>query len=228
MPLISVIIPCLNEAVTLPETLASLQALKQQGVELIVVDGGSSDNTVALATPLVDKMLIAPAGRSNQLNKGAEVAQGVLLVFLHADTRLPADAHVLLLGAANSETCWGRFDVRLDGQQWAFRLIEKLMNWRSCLTGIVTGDQAIFVSKALFEEVGGYPPIALMEDVAISKLLKKRSRPVCFHSAVITSSRRWQQNGILRTILLMWQLRLAYFFNVEPDVLAKKYRANQE
>lgn len=212
----------------MPKTLASLQSLRQQGVELIVVDGGSSDNTLALATPLVDKMFGAPVGRANQLNKGATVAQGKLLVFLHADTRLPADALALLSSVASSKLCWGRFDVRLDGEQRVFRLIERMMNWRSCLTGMVTGDQTLFVSKALFEELGGFPPIALMEDIAISKRLKKHSRPICFHSRVVTSSRRWQQNGTLRTVLLMWQLRLAFFFKADPVALAKKYRANHE
>jgi rSAM/selenodomain-associated transferase 2 len=222
---VSIIVPTLNEEAVLPITLASLQPLREQGVEVIVVDGGSSDETVKRTRGLVDQVITSPAGRSIQLNKGAEVATGKTLLFLHADTLLPNGAVQLILHRMlQNKACWGRFDVQLDGDGVAFRVIEKMMNWRSCLTGIVTGDHAMFISKDLFEQVGGFPPIELMEDIAISKLLKRRVWPVCIQQAVVTSSRRWQENGVLRTILLMWRLRWAYFFNKAPSILAEQYR----
>ncbi|MBQ0725067.1 MAG: TIGR04283 family arsenosugar biosynthesis glycosyltransferase [Cycloclasticus sp.] len=224
---IAIIIPTLNEAKVLPTTLLLLQPLRQHGVELIVVDGGSVDKTREAAQGLVDHCIESTAGRAHQMNQGASLATADLLVFLHADTQLPDDAYQLLNGIPSDSVYWGRFNVRLDGPQWAFRLIEHMMNWRSCLTGMVTGDQVMFVSKALFERVQGFPSIALMEDIAISKRLKKYAKPVCLKSTVLTSSRRWKQQGILRTVLLMWCCRLAYFFNADPAALAKKY-ANRD
>jgi len=221
---ISIIIPCLNEAAEVVASLQALQGLREQGVELILVDGGSSDNTVCLAKHWVDQVLNSPAGRARQMNTGAKQARGQLLLFLHVDCRLPEDAYQLLTKQLNSGLCWGRFDVRLDGAQAIFRVIETLMNWRSRISQIMTGDQAIFVSKTLFERVGGFADIALMEDIALSQQLKKQQAAVCLKSKVVSSSRRWQQHGIIRTVLLMWQLRLAYFFNAKPSVLAKKYR----
>lgn len=220
---IAIIIPTLNEAEGLPKTLRLLQPLRQQGVELIVVDGGSVDTTLEAAQGLVDQWGVTSPGRANQMNQGASLTTADLLVFLHADTQLPEDAYQQLTTLPNKPHCWGRFNVRLDGSQWAFRLIERMMNWRSCITGVVTGDQVLFVTKSLFQQVGGFPSIALMEDIAISKRLKKYAKPICLKSTVLTSSRRWQQHGILRTVLLMWRCRLAYFFNVDPTALAKKY-----
>ena len=224
MPLISIIIPTLNESAVIADSLLALQSLRKKGVELIVVDGGSSDNTQHLVKPWVDVLLASAPGRARQMNKGAEQAQGHLLLFLHADCRLPNDAYQLLAEYIEDDSVWGRFDVRLEGDQIAFRVIETLMNWRSRLSGIMTGDQAIFVSNSLFKKVGSYPDIPLMEDIALSKKLNKEQVARCFKSRVLSSSRRWQQNGVLRTVLLMWGLRLAYFFHCDPSILAKKYR----
>jgi len=224
MALVSIIIPVLNEEKSLPLTLESLQDLKEQGAEVIVVDGGSTDETCRIAEQYADKVVSAKAGRANQLNKGAEVSQGSLLLFLHADTQLPDTALERLKEYTEQGQYWGRFNVRLDDTAWVYRVIESMMNARSCLTGIVTGDQAMFVSKVLFDQVGGYPNIVLMEDIAISKKLKKEQPLICLKERVITSARRWQENGVIATVLLMWRLRLLYFFKRSPEELAKAYR----
>jgi rSAM/selenodomain-associated transferase 2 len=220
---LSLIIPTLNEAENIAATLAPLQPLRQQGHELIVSDGGSSDATVALAQPLVDHLINSEPGRALQMNSGAALANGDVLLFLHADTQLPDNAAQLIEHALHKKT-WGRFDVRLSGTQPLLRLIEFMMNWRSRLTGICTGDQALFISHGIFHALGGFPEIPLMEDIAISAALKQQSRPACIATPVITSSRRWEQHGILRTLFLMWRLRLAYFCGADPERLAARYR----
>ena len=220
---LSIIIPCLNEADTIVDALEALAPLREHGHEVIVVDAGD-DDTAERAAPLADHVLQAPRGRAVQMNRGADVATGSVLLFLHADTRLPAKAErAIREGMAATGLEWGRFDVRLSGQQPLLRIVETLMNWRSRLTAIVTGDQALFVSRDLFRAVGGYPEIPLMEDIALSELLKRHGRPLCLHERVLTSSRRWEQGGILRTVLLMWWLRLRYFFGADPALLARVY-----
>jgi rSAM/selenodomain-associated transferase 2 len=221
---ISIVIPALNEAPSIRQTLLTLQPLRQSGHEVIVVDGTSHDATETIAQPFSDHVIRSLPGRARQLNTGALIAKGDILLFLHADTTLPPSADRLIIdGMKTTDRHWGRFDVQLSGKQHLLRIVESLMNWRSRLTGIATGDQAIFVSRTLFERVGGIPEIALMEDIALSKLLKKNCRPLCLSQRVITSSRRWEKNGVFRTILLMWHLRLAYALGAHPLRLAQRY-----
>jgi len=220
---LSIIMPVLNEVATIEATLMALSPFHARGVELIVVDGGSNDKTMTLAEPLVDQVLSAPRGRAAQMNCGAAAARGNVLLFLHADTRLPDDADTLIRdGLVQSGRVWGRFDVRFNAGGLFF-LIAALMNLRSRLTGISTGDQAIFVTRAAFESAGGFPPIALMEDIALSARLKRISRPLCLRACVTTSARRWRTRGVLRTVFLMWRLRLAYFLGADPAQLARRY-----
>ena len=220
-PRLSIIMPVLDEAAGIEAALGLLAPYRARGIEVIVVDGGSSDNTIELSRALADQVLTAPRGRSLQMNAGAAGARGEVFLFLHADTRLPdhADVHVLD-GLGRSGRVWGRFDVRFDR---GLALVARMMNARSRLTAIATGDQAIFVTRAAFARVGGFPPIALMEDLALSARLKRIGRPLALRACVTTSGRRWRQNGTLRTVLLMWRLRLRYFLGADPAKLARQY-----
>lgn len=218
---ISIIVPTLNEAHDITATLTRLQALRQAGHEVIVVDGGSTDDTVIHAAPLADHLVLAPRERARQMNAGAAAATGDVLLFLHADTMLPLDAAAHI--TADHSHIWGRFDVRLTGTHPLLRIVESMMNLRSRITGIATGDQALFVERALFLAVGGFPEQPLMEDIALSRTLKRHGRPLCLRAKVTTSSRRWEQNGVCATILLMWRLRLAYFLGADPVHLARLY-----
>src|SRR6476661_5247380 len=200
---LSVVMPMLNEAPCIADALQPLQPLRAHGVEIIVVDGGSDDDSVARAMPLADRVLRAERGRASQMNAGAGAACGDVLLFLHADTRLPANAIDTLLGGLGASHAWGRFDVRIDGRSPMFVVIAALMNLRSRITGIATGDQAIFVRRAAFAAVGGFPSQPLMEDIALSRLLKSQSAPLCLRDRVTTSGRRWESGGVWRTILLM-------------------------
>ena len=220
---ISIIIPVLNEEISLSRISSHLRSIQRQGHEIIIVDGGSTDNTLAVAFEVTDTVLVSQRGRALQMNNGAAVATGDILLFLHADTFLPENTAQIISDACHSKNCWGRFDVRLSSSKFVYRLIESLMNLRSCLTSIATGDQAIFIEKKMFDRVDGFPEIALMEDVEISSRLKKISRPACLKQKVIASSRRWEKNGVVTTVLLMWKLRLYYFFGVSPDKLNRLY-----
>jgi rSAM/selenodomain-associated transferase 2 len=224
VPKLSIIVPVLNEADIIADTLAALAPLRQRGAEVIVADGGSRDATVDLARPAADRIIVAPRGRAAQMNAGAALARGDVLLFLHADTRLPGNADTLVLeGFKQSGRSWGRFDINIAGHSPLLAIVASAINFRSRLTGIATGDQAMFVSRDVFAEVGGFPDIALMEDVALSHTLKRVSRPLCLTAKVTTSGRRWEQHGVLRTIVLMWRLRLAYFLGAEPATLARRY-----
>jgi len=224
MTALSIIVPTLDEAAGIVGHLAALQPLRRRGAELLIADGGSGDATVALAASHVDAVVMAPRGRARQMNAGAAQAHGDVLLFLHADTRLPdrADALVQRVLAA-AAPAWGRFDVAIAGRHPLLPIVAWSMNWRSRLTGIATGDQALFVRRDVFDAVGGFPDIALMEDIALSRRLKRRGRPLCLRARVITSGRRWESRGVLRVVLLMWRLRLAYFLGRDPARLAAAY-----
>ncbi len=225
MARLSIIMPVLDEGERIADALDALAELRALGVEVIVVDGGSQDATVQRARLRADHALTAPRGRALQMDAGAAEASGDVLLFLHADTRLPAEAERLVLdGLARSARDWGRFDVTIEGRSAMLRLVAFMMNLRSYITAIATGDQAIFVKRDAFRAVGGYPEIALMEDIALSKRLKRTGRPLCVHANVVTSGRRWETHGVWRTILLMWRLRLAYFLGADPVRLEKRYR----
>jgi len=182
----------------------------------------SGDGTPEIARLLCDRVVAAPGGRAAQMNAGARLATGGALVFLHADTTLPLDAPEEIVFSLKNRS-WGRFDVSIEGRHPFLKVIAWSMNLRSRLTGIATGDQAIFVRRAAFEQVGGFPAIPLMEDVAITKALKRVSPPACLRERVVTSGRRWEKRGTLRTILLMWRLRLAYALGADPARLAQRY-----
>jgi rSAM/selenodomain-associated transferase 2 len=219
---LSIVVPVLNEAAVIAESLSELQALRSRGAEVIVVDGGSDDGTQEIAARFADHVVSAPRGRASQLNAGATMAGGDALLFLHADSRLPTNADRLISNALQSKS-WGRFDVRLSGRHALLRIVEAMMNLRSRLTGIATGDQGIFVRRDTFFAEGGYPDIELMEDIALSARLKRSSRPACLREKIVSSSRRWENEGILRTIVLMWLLRLAFFLGAHPKKLARLY-----
>lgn len=220
---ISAIVPALNEAGRIAATLDDLAPLRAAGHEIILVDGGSRDGTPDQAAGRVDLLLRSPPGRATQMNRGAAAAAGDLLWFVHADTRIPPAALESLYEAAASGRPWGRFDVRLSGGHPLLRVVERMMNLRSRLTGIATGDQGIFVSAAAFRRIGGFPDQPLMEDIALSTRLRALDRPLCLRPPLTTSSRRWERDGTLRTILLMWRLRLAYALGADPRALARRY-----
>ena len=220
---LSIVIPVLDEAAGIESALQALSTYRTRGVEVIVVDGDSRDGTVGLSCPFVDQVVSTPRGRAIQMNAGAAAARGNILLFLHADTRLPDDADRLVIdGLACSSCVWGRFDVRFDSGR-LMRFVAAMINLRSRLTGIATGDQAIFVTRTTFAAAGGFPPIALMEDVALSARLKRIGRPLSLRARVTTSARRWRGHGTLRTLLLMWRLRLSYFLGADPAKLAQSY-----
>lgn len=226
---LTIIVPVLNEAAGVVAALQALQAMRARGVEIVLVDGGSTDGTLDLARPLADQVLVSPRGRARQMNAGAAMAHGRVLLFLHADTRLPEQADLTILvaiGDGLEGRHWGRFDVVIEGRSPWLKLVARLMNLRSRLTGIATGDQAIFVARSAFRAVGGFPDIPLMEDIALSKALKRVGRlghPVCLVARVLTSGRRWEKHGVWRTISFMWWLRLRYFLGADPVRLALEY-----
>lgn len=224
MKRISIVLPVLDEAAGVVAALQALAPLRAQGHEVIVVDGGSRDGTPALAAPWADRVVSSERGRARQMNAGAALAGGDVLLFLHADTLLPAGAAPSLCAAVQAGAPWGRFDVRIAGTSAWFPVIAALMNWRSRLSGIATGDQGIFVQTALFRRLGGYAEQPLMEDVELSRRLRGVAPPACLKERVLTSGRRWEARGVWRTIWLMWRLRWAYWRGAAPEALARDYR----
>lgn len=219
---LSVIVPTLDEAEGIEASLATLPPFRD--IELIVVDGGSHDDTPTRASRFTDRVIRSAPGRARQMNAGTEMARGRYLLFLHADTRLPAHADRLIELALSGERCWGRFDIRLEGRHPMLPVIATAMNIRSRLTGIATGDQALFMTREAFTTVGGFPEQPLMEDIEMSRRLKRLSSPACLRHKVVSSGRRWEQQGAWATISLMWRLRFRYWRGESPETLAREYR----
>lgn len=222
---LAIVVPVLNEAPQWPALAAHLQALQASDatLQIVIVDGGSTDDTLRLAQSSGFWVLSSPRGRACQMNAGAQACRAEQLLFLHADTRLPEGAAGLIMQALRTHV-WGRFDVQIEGRARLLRVVAAMMNWRSRISGIATGDQAMFMTRAAFEKAGGFPEQPLMEDIALSAALKTLGRPACLRARVCTSGRRWEQYGVWRTIVLMWCLRLAYWLGANPAALARAYR----
>jgi rSAM/selenodomain-associated transferase 2 len=222
---LAIVMPVLDEAELIGPALARLESLRQRGSYVIVVDGGSRDDTARHAAVGADCVLQAARGRARQMNAGAAVApvECSAFLFLHADTELPPEAD-RLVEAALQKSAWGRFDIEIAGRSKWLGLVARLMNLRSRLTCICTGDQAIFARRTFFTELGGFADIALMEDIDFCRRAKPRQRPVAISATARTSGRRWDKHGALRTILLMWELRLRFFLGGDPELLARRYR----
>jgi len=221
---LTIVVPVLDEAALVADALVALAPCRARGAEVIVVDGGSRDRTMELARPLADRTIAAPRGRAAQMNAGAAAARGEVLLFLHVDTALPPEADRLVTdGLAALGRPWGRFDVAIAGKSPLLPVVARLMSLRSRLTGIATGDQAMFVTRSAFTQAGGFPDLALMEDIALSTRLRRLGRPLCLTARVTTSGRRWDEHGALRTILTMWRLRLAYRLGADPRALGRAY-----
>jgi len=222
---LAIIVPVMDEAAGIASALAALQPLRARGARVIVVDGGSQDDTLALARPKADEVITAERGRALQMNAGAMRAPDAdTLLFLHADTRLPEDADRLVADAIEGGARWGRFDARIDGRSPWLSVVAALMNLRSRLTGICTGDQALFVERRFFEDMRGYADVPLMEDIELCRRARAVASPAAIARPVITSGRRWEQRGLWRTIWLMWSLRWRYWWGADPAVLARHYR----
>jgi rSAM/selenodomain-associated transferase 2 len=222
-PPLCIVVPVLNEAPDLPAFLHALQRFRARGARLVVVDGGSSDGTLDVARPHCDVAFVSARGRAAQMNAGAAACSADVFLFLHADMRLPENADSLVREILSGRHVWGRFDVRFDSDRLLLRIVAALMNLRSRWTGIATGDQAMFVEHESFYRAGGFADIALMEDIALSRALRRLGPPVCLRTAVTTSTRRWERHGVLRTIFLMWRLRAAYYLGADPERLAIQY-----
>jgi rSAM/selenodomain-associated transferase 2 len=224
--MIAIVVPVYNEALTIPRLIQQLTALRQaanQQFELVFVDGGSADDTVTLLKNADLPVIASHKGRAWQMNAGAAQTTGDVLLFLHADTQLPPNALQAISSSLTNEICWGRFDVRIAGKPWMLGVVARMMNWRSRLTGIATGDQAMFMTRSAFQAIGGFPEQALMEDIEASRRLRQLSRPACISSPVVTSGRRWETRGVWKTIFLMWRLRWAYWRGQNPKQLAELY-----
>lgn len=224
MTRLSIVIPAYNEAQRIPATLSMLAPARARGAEIVVVDGASDDGTAAMAAGAADRIINAERGRATQLNAGARNARGSALLFLHADSIVPDGIDRIVLDALGDRSlAWGRFDVRIDSTRRALAVVGAMMNWRSRLSGIATGDQGIFATRELFERAGGFPQQPIMEDIAFSRTAKRLAAPICLRAKIATSGRRWERHGVVSTVLLMWRLRLAYFLGADPHELALRY-----
>lgn len=221
---LSIVIPMLDEGAQALACVRHLAPLRAAGHEVILVDGGSQTLAADQLRSWVDHLIVSEPGRAVQMNQGARVARGDVFWFLHADTRVQKGMDQAIASALAGVSGWGRFDVRLDGGHSLLRLVERMMNLRSRWSGIATGDQGLFIHRELFVQVGGYPEQELMEDVEISARLKRITQPHCLRQQLSTSSRRWERQGVLRTIFLMWGLRFAYWLGVSPSRLVRYYR----
>lgn len=222
---LAIIVPVLNEAAGIEAALQALQPLRERGARIVVADGGSSDDTASRAGVLADRVIETARGRARQMNVGAQAAVDAdTLLFLHADTRLPADADRQIAEAFARGARWGRFDVRIAGRARLLGLVAHAMNLRSRITGMCTGDQAIFCRRDLFEALGGYADLPLMEDIDFSIRARRLARPVALLPPAITSGRRWEQRGVVRTVVQMWSLRWRYHRGADPALLAREYR----
>lgn len=219
-----IVVPLLNESAVLAHKLGELDVLRAMGAQVLLVDGGSTDHTAQLARDAGFDVLESARGRAQQMNAGARATSSDLLVFLHVDTRLPSGALFQIEKHLDRQAGWGRFDVRIIGRSPWLRVVSFCMNWRSRLTGIATGDQVFFMTRELFDRVGGFPEQPLMEDIEMSKRLKSLYSPICLQDRVETSGRRWEQKGIWTTILLMWRLRWSYWRGMPASELASLYR----
>jgi rSAM/selenodomain-associated transferase 2 len=223
---ISIVVPVFNESLVLPRLMVDLAALKEDAsldFELVFVDGGSTDNTADLIQAAGLRVVNSAKGRAWQMNAGAAKTTGDVLLFLHADTHLPQNAIKTIASSLVGNVCWGRFDVRIDGKSWMLGVVARMMNWRSRMTGIATGDQAMFMTRDAFQAIDGFPEQVLMEDIEASRRLRQLSRPACISSPVVTSGRRWENRGVWTTIFLMWRLRWAYWRGQNPQLLAELY-----
>ncbi len=223
---IAIVIPVFNETLVLPRLIRDLTSLKETAnpdFELVFVDGGSTDNSTVLIEDAGLRVINSAKGRAWQMNAGVAQTTGDVLLFLHADTQLPVHALAAITSSLVGNVCWGRFDVRIAGKPWMLGVVALMMNWRSRLTGIATGDHAMFMTRGAFQAIGGFPGQALMEDIEVSRRLRQMSRPACIFSPVITSGRRWEARGVWTTIFLMWRLRWAYWRGQNPKKLAELY-----
>lgn len=223
-PAIAIVVPMRNEIAGLADLIEHVQHWQARGCQVLVVDGGSSDGSAEAARIAGLQVIDSPPGRALQMNRGAAATSSEVLLFLHADTRLPGNADKMIAAAIEGGSLWGRFDVRISGRHAMLRLVATMMNLRSRWTGIATGDQAIFVHRETFEALGGFARQPLMEDIELSRRLRALSHPACLSAKVQTSGRRWEVMGVWRTIVLMWSLRLAYWLGASPERLARAYR----
>ena len=224
---ISIIIPVLNEANTINAVLARI--LGASNVEVIVVDGGSQDETVALAQSVGVKVIAVTSGRASQMNVGAAVATGSILLFLHADTHLPPAFDTFVRQVLlDTGTIAGAFELRIDAELWGIRVIEKMVNWRSRFLSLPYGDQAIFLKASIFKEIGGFPNLPIMEDFELMRYLKRYGKIAIAPAPVLTSGRRWQKLGVVRTTLINQLIIISYFLGVPPAKLARWYRQRRK